>query len=73
MTKIVEVDIEGDPFIRVHVINNSRHIAEIKSDQVYNAYLIKNNFKKRIEAKLDKSIVLDRYDPITNTLVFYTT
>lgn len=28
--------------------------------------------EKRINAKLEKSIVLDHYDPILNTLIFYT-
>lgn len=68
--KIVRIDLPNQPFIKIYVINNSRHVAHIESNDIYTKTQL-NDIAKKIKLKLDKDIVLDHYDPILNTLIFY--
>lgn len=68
--KIVTIDLPNQPFIRIYVINNSRHVAHIEGNEVYTKAQL-NDIARKIKIKLDKDIVLDHYDPILNNLIFY--
>lgn len=68
--KIVQIDVGGNPYIKVFIINNFRHIAHIEGNKIYTKAEL-NDIARRIKVKLDKDIVLDHYDPILNTFIFH--